>query len=303
MNFKIFSELVELKAKTASIFPFLLGLLYSFYHFQQVNLINSAVFFVAMLLFNMAVDANDNYQDYKRAMANEAEHFRLKTNVIGVHHLNMKKIFYLICLLMLTSMLLGLWLVLQTSLLLLPLGVFCFAVGYFYAAGPRPISATPFGEFFSGFTMGYMIFLINVYLNIFPEKMTWMIALQAFLPAGLLSFSIAALLLANNICDEKEDISLKRQTIVHYLGKRRSLVLFDLFYVIGAAAYLLSITLGLLPKAALLAFLVTPIIWKNILKFNQKQVKKEDFILAVKNLLIISLAQTVAVAIGVWLKF
>ena len=36
MNFKIFAELIELKAKTASIFPFLLGLAYSLYHYQSI---------------------------------------------------------------------------------------------------------------------------------------------------------------------------------------------------------------------------------------------------------------------------
>lgn len=68
MNFKIFAELIELKAKTASIFPFLLGLAYSLYHYQSVNLSALAIYFVAMFMFNCFVDIWDNYNDYHKAV-------------------------------------------------------------------------------------------------------------------------------------------------------------------------------------------------------------------------------------------
>ncbi|MFT9266925.1 1,4-dihydroxy-2-naphthoate polyprenyltransferase [Oenococcus sp.] len=302
MNLKVFLELVEIKAKTASIFPFLLGLLYSAYHFKQVNLISSLIFFIAMLLFNMAVDINDNYQDYKRAQRHHADEFRLKTNVIGVNHLSIKAVGRLMASFVTISALLGIWLVSRSGLLLLILGIFCFVVGYLYAGGAKPLSALPLGEFFSGFTMGYMIFLITLYLNLAPQKsLSWLIVWQAFLPIGLLALAIAALLLANNICDQKEDLALNRRTIVYYLGKRRALILFNLLYLLGFVSLICAVWLNLLPKMSLLTLLVIPIIWRNLKAFNAKQVKKETFILAVKNLLILSLSCTVAVALGVLL--
>lgn len=75
MSISVFLELVEVKAKTASVFPFLLGTLFAWYHYHTLHIPELLVFFVAMLLFNMAVDANDNYQDYRRSEKTEALHF------------------------------------------------------------------------------------------------------------------------------------------------------------------------------------------------------------------------------------
>ena len=139
MSISVFLELVEIKAKTASVFPFLLGTLFAWYHYHTLHIPELLVFFVAMLLFNMAVDANDNYQDYRRSEKTEALHFREKTNIIGVNHLNPSMIGWMVVAMMVTSAVLGLWMVSRTGWPLLVMGLFSFAVGYGYAGGPRPI--------------------------------------------------------------------------------------------------------------------------------------------------------------------
>ena len=70
MSLNVFLELVEIKAKTASILPMLLGVCLSVYYYHSLNLLNSVLFFIAMLLFNMAVDMMDNYNDYNHAIDN-----------------------------------------------------------------------------------------------------------------------------------------------------------------------------------------------------------------------------------------
>ncbi len=87
MNFKIFAELIELKAKTASIFPFLLGLAYSLYHYQSVNLSALSIYFVAMFMFNCFVDIWDNYNDYHKAV--DTDDYQKNTNIIGRENLSM----------------------------------------------------------------------------------------------------------------------------------------------------------------------------------------------------------------------
>ena len=67
MSLNVFLELVEIKAKTASILPMLLGVCLSVYYYHSLNLMNSVLFFIAMLLFNMAVDMMDNYNDYNQS--------------------------------------------------------------------------------------------------------------------------------------------------------------------------------------------------------------------------------------------
>lgn len=81
MKFKTFLELVEMQAKTASILPYFMGILFAWYHYEELHLINLVLFFIAMFLFNMAVDAIDNYMDYKKA--SKEHNYREEVNVIG----------------------------------------------------------------------------------------------------------------------------------------------------------------------------------------------------------------------------
>ena len=48
MSLNVFLELVEIKAKTASILPMLLGVCLSVYYYHSLNLLNSVLFFIAM---------------------------------------------------------------------------------------------------------------------------------------------------------------------------------------------------------------------------------------------------------------
>ena len=56
MSVKVFLELVEIKAKTASVLPFILGLFLAAYYYHTVQPMLALLFFIAMFLFNMAVD-------------------------------------------------------------------------------------------------------------------------------------------------------------------------------------------------------------------------------------------------------
>ncbi|GEA97968.1 1,4-dihydroxy-2-naphthoate polyprenyltransferase [Levilactobacillus brevis] len=301
MTLPIFLELVEIKAKIASVWPFLLGVIFVQANYGQLNWGITGLFFIAMLLFNMAVDINDNYQDYTKAGSQAAE-WKKNTNIIGVNGLSVKRIFGLMATMAGVAGVIGLYLVWQTGWPLLVMGIFCFLVGYLYAGGPRPLSGTPTGEFFAGFTMGYMIMLITVYLNLYQTgNFTGSLLLRVLLASGIAVMAIAALLLANNICDAQEDLDLNRTTIVYYLGVNGSLWLFASFYVIGYGSLVASVWLGDLPRWSLLALVSVPLIYRNVRGLFQKQVKKETFILAVRSLGILALTTVLAELLGLWL--
>ena len=92
MSLKVFLELVEFKAKTASVLPFLIGICYSWYQFQSIHLGFVLMFFIAMFLFNMAVDILDNYNDYHHATS--VHDYKEKTNIIGRENLSLRLVFY-----------------------------------------------------------------------------------------------------------------------------------------------------------------------------------------------------------------
>lgn len=290
MNFKIFAELIELKAKTASIFPFLLGLAYSLYHYQSVNLSALAIYFVAMFMFNCFVDIWDNYNDYHKAV--DTDDYQKNTNIIGRGNLSMGLIKSLLAFFFFGSLILGIIVALMTGWAVFWLGLLCYAVGVFYAGGPKPLSSLPLGELLSGLTMGYVIFLICLYINS-SQNFVWSFANLAttFLIALPNTLLIANLMLANNTCDLEEDEANHRYTIVHYIGKKAALILWTTALILAFVAIVVAVILGLLSPIMLLILLIAPLMIKFARPYLQKQVKKETFISSVKILMVFQLVQ------------
>lgn len=293
----MFLELVEFKAKTASVLPFFIGLVFSWYHYQSVHLGYVFIYFIAMFIFNMAVDMLDNYNDYHHAT--DLHDYREKTNIIGRENISLKLVKNLIIAMISISAFLGIGLAAIVGWPLLFMGIYCYLVGIFYSSGPKPLSSLPLGEFFSGITMGFMISLICVYINTY-SFFTWDFGTISgiFLISLPNTVWIANLMLANNICDLKEDELNQRFTLVHYLGLNHSLRLFVSLNIIAFLTILLSPFLKLAPMTVLLTFLILPIIYKQVNLFIKKQVKQETFICAVKILALGSLAQVISYALG-----
>lgn len=299
MTIPVFLELVEMKAKTASVLPFLIGLCFSYYCYGSVHLILVLLFFIAMFSFNMFVDIWDNYNDYKNAINLD---YQAKTNIIGRENLSLKLIEQLMAVFLFISAIIGILLTMIVGWPLLAMGVFCFGVGILYSYGPKPLSSLPLGEFFSGFTMGFMISLICVYLNTY-DNFKWDFATigTIFLVSLPNTLWIANLMLANNLCDKEEDESNHRYTLVHYTGLKGGLGLFALGNVMAMLAIVAQYMLGLAPMTVLLCLFLVPFIYKQTNLLWQKQVKKETFICAVRILALGSLTQVVTYFIGILL--
>jgi len=301
MSLAVFLELVEMKAKTASVLPFLIGLCYSWYHYGTIHLGYVVIYFITMFIFNMAVDILDNYNDYRHAK--QGHDYKEKTNIIGRENLSLRFVFWIMVAMIIISALIGIALAFVVGWPLLWMGLFCYLVGIFYSSGPRPLSSLPVGEIFSGITMGFMISLICVYINTF-EAFQWNFS-EIF---GIVIIAlpntmwIANLMLANNTCDKEEDEKNERYTLVHYIGKPNALRLFAGMNIVAFMAILLSFILGLAPWTVLLSFLAVPFVYRQTKLFLQEQVKSRTFRCAVKILAVGSMVQVVTYAIGIFIS-
>ena len=298
VSLDVFLELVEIKATTASILPMLLGVCMSVYYYHSFNLINSILFFIAMLLFNMAVDMMDNYNDYNHAV--DTEDYKKNTNIIGREKISPRLVLTLILIFSIIAAGIGIYLVTRVGLPLLWMGIFCFAVGILYSSGPFPMNGLPVGEFFSGFTMGFMIMLISVYINktgIFDWS--WSNLLKIWLVALPCELWISNLMLANNICDAQEDEDNHRHTIIHFIGVQQGLNSFTTKNVIAFLAIITAVMARLAPWTMLLTLLIIPFVVKQTKLLYHEQVKKRTFPCAVKILLVGSLAQVITYGVGV----
>ncbi|SFK63813.1 1,4-dihydroxy-2-naphthoate octaprenyltransferase [Marinilactibacillus piezotolerans] len=310
MAAKTFLDLVEIKTKLASLFPFLLGLLFTIYYFQVFNLTNSLIFFVAMLLFDMATTAINNLMDYQKA---KAAGYKEEVNIIGQTKLSEKLVIYLILSMLTLASLLGIVLVIRTSLLLLFIGGLCFLIGIFYTFGPVPISRMPLGEVISGLTMGFGIFFIIAFVNVdnsllldlslrLPEfnisGNLWSLLIIFFVSLPTV-FLIANIMLANNLCDLEQDISNHRYTLPYYIGRKTGVQLFNLLVYAAYLVIVISVLTGWLHPLLLLVLLTLIPIHKNLATFNQAQIKEKTFIVSIKNLVLFSGAEVILLGISV----
>lgn len=115
----------------------------------------------------------------------------------------------------------GLWLALETTLWLVPVGLVCFAAGWLYTGGPRPYGYAGLGEVFVFVFFGLVATVGSAFVQV--ERFDGL-AVGAAIPVGLLA---TALLVANNLRDIPTDAVAGKFTLAVRLGDRRT----RLFYV------------------------------------------------------------------------
>lgn len=301
MTVPVFLEFVEIKTKLASLFPFVLGTLFTLYHFGSINALNTILFFIAMVVFDMATTAINNTMDYVKA---KNLVYRDEENILGKAGISVKQAAKIIVSMIAFAALLGLILTARTDLLLLMIGAFCFAIGILYTFGPFPISRMPLGEVASGLTMGFGIFFIAVFVNVPAGTLAGSIAnlLIILLQSAPLVFSIANIMLANNICDYETDISNHRYTLTFYIGKPVAVRLYAWLYYGAFAATTLSVLFGIYPVWMLFIWAIFPIVQRNINRFKAKQDKATTFDLAIKNLILYHGLEIILLIVSLILK-
>jgi 1,4-dihydroxy-2-naphthoate octaprenyltransferase len=301
MNVKSFFKFVEIQTKLASVLPFLLGIVFSIYRYENFNIINVALMFVSLIFFDMTTTAINNYIDYKKAVKKEGYNFEAH-NAIVKYNLSTTQAKITIFTMLAIAITTGLILFLLTDWFVLFIGVVSFITGILYSYGPIPISRMPLGEIFSGFFMGFVIFFLTVYINIFNTEIISIsnegfniylfINLKEFLVLFFVSFplviTIANIMLANNTSDLEDDVVNNRFTLPYYLGKENALNLFKWMYYIAFIDIVILIILGILPLISLLILAVFIPVQKNIKKFKEKQTKKDTFVVSVQNHFLIS---------------
>jgi 1,4-dihydroxy-2-naphthoate octaprenyltransferase len=309
LTLTVFLKLVEIQTKIASLFPFLLGALFSRTYFKSFNLVNTLIFFTAMLLFDMTTTAINNLMDYRKAKDTT---YKKEVNIIGQQTISEKVVIRLIIFMLSSASILGIWLVYQTTILLLFMGGACFIIGIFYTFGPVPISRMPLGEILSGLVMGFGIFFITVYINI-ESSVLLDLVLQgttfllvgnylAIIKIAFVSlptvFLIANIMLANNICDLNQDVGNHRYTLPFYIGKKNAVLLFNLLMYGSYVIIMLAVAFKLMHPVVLLILVTLIPIKKNLYEFNQEQIKEKTFSVAIKNISIFSVAEVLLLAVS-----
>lgn len=292
MDLKKFLRLVEIETKVASLLPLINGYLYSRLYFGGLRPLSSLLFFLSLLLLDMATTALNHYSDYGRDRLKAGYGYEVH-NPLASQKLEKNQAALVIGLLFLGSLVLGLFLVLDSHPAVLVLGLISGFLAFIYSQGPLPLNHTPLGEVLSGFLMGGVIFFLAVFIQ--NPQAGWIVYNKGILSLRLdliirlllvslpLILGIAGIMLANNICDLEEDKANGRYTLVFFLGMKRALGLFKLIQLAMVGIFPLLVLLGIFPLSGLLVLLALPSIYKNTRSFIEGPSKEETFVLAVKN--------------------
>lgn len=250
-----FKALVQAQTTLLTVLPLLLGTIMAAYYYHHVNLGKTFLLIFSAICFHLAVNGHNQLSDYRRYQNSTAAQ-NSTNNIIKSFDISIPWAYSVLAILLLLFAGSGLYLAYLSGWPLLLLGSLSFLVGYCYSGGPYPMSQTPLGELVSGLAMGLNITLIGVYINIYNaptyNNWFWLTGSIVTLPAV---FTIANIMLANNICDKDEDVVIGRKTLAYYLGTKHSLTLLQANYVLSYLGLILSAVLGYLPWLVLLSLL------------------------------------------------
>jgi 1,4-dihydroxy-2-naphthoate octaprenyltransferase len=243
MTFRQFSGIVELRTKIVSMGTFALGLLYAAWRHGAISPLKAALVGAAALAVDMGTTGFNSYFDWYRNV-DDPRYNREDAKVIIHEGVSPGAALAVSAACYAVAMILGLVLAFVSGPAIVALGAASLFVGFFYSAGPRPISSTPLGELFAGGFLGPVFFVVTVFAVSGRLEAR---DLLAALPQGLV---IAAILSVNNACDLEGDRAAGRRTIAVLLGPRCAAwpIYAELIGAVGAWVWL-SVA-GVLPSAA-----------------------------------------------------
>lgn len=314
MTIRNFLKLVEIQTKLASMIPFLTGTIFAIYRYNSFKGTNFLLMLISLFTFDMTTTSVNNYMDYRNAKKKEGYGYEIHNSIVK-NNLSERSVKTVIFTLLAIAVISGIALVMNTSLLVLIIGVPSFCIGILYTWGPVPINRTPFGEIFSGLFMGFVIVFLSVYIQLDINSFLKLSfdgiyqvlrfdifeIITVFIVSLPCTLSISNIMLANNICDMEDDKENERHTLPQYIGREHSLRLFSLLYFLAYVSIVASVILRTVPLYSLLSVLTFIPLVNNLRLFYFKQTKKDTFSLSINNFMLICVSYLVTIAAGLYI--
>lgn len=284
LTLKILNELVEFRTSVGIITSVISGTVYAFYLHKTFNSLLFLAMLTASILLDGAATVFNHFFDFKNAKNKEGYLYNVH-NPIVAYKLSPVTAFIIGIFLVMTAGLLGIYIILSTHWILLPVGGFSILISYFYSGGKYPISHTPFGEIVSGFFEGTIVFSIAY----FVQSSSY--SLHVLLVSVPIALGIANIMLANNTCDTEEDKQNGRNTLPIVIGQDNAIKVLYISHILMYILNTIYFLLGYLPVGILITYLLLPIIIKNLRFFDKNRTKEKGFVYILKNSIIFNLME------------
>ena len=176
----------------------------------------ACVLLVICILMQSSVNTFNDYYDYVKGTDSKDDDVDPSDAVLLYNNVNPRSALALAIGLLVAAFVLGGYVIWQTDVVPLIIGIIGAVFVVLYSAGKTPISYLPLGEAVSGIGMGGLIPLACYYVlagTLTPLALLW--AIPEILGVGLIMFT-------NNTCDVEKDIEANRHTLSVLLGRNKA---------------------------------------------------------------------------------
>jgi 1,4-dihydroxy-2-naphthoate octaprenyltransferase len=271
----------------ASLVPVLVGAAAAGVRFVQWG--PCVVMLAVAVLLQMATNMTNEYADYRRGV--DAADSKGIAGYLVRGHVPPAVVLRWALTTYAVAFVLGLALVWLRGPLLLVLGLASIGAGFLYNAGPRPVSATPWGEALVFVVMGPLEVLVS---EVAAAGRWTPVALWASVSVG---FLVAAILMANNLRDLEGDRTRGRRTLAIRLGAERARRTLWGLTAAGLVWPPVAAALGLLPPWSALTLLALPVAWTTVADLARPEGLRRAVPLAGR----LHLLGGLLLAVGLWL--
>lgn len=206
---KTLLKLMDIKTLVAGIIPVVLGSVYSFYRFGEINIWDMLILSLAIILLQSCANMINDLFDHKRGADGQD---KSDEKALASGEISRKGVINIVRIFLSLDLCVGIYYGVTRHPLVMVVGLIGALIMYFYSAGDRPISHTPFGEFVAGMTMGFGIMTTVIYIQ------SGIVDLETVIVALPTSIYIGTILLTNNISDHHEDRQAGRHTLPIHIG-------------------------------------------------------------------------------------
>ena len=179
----------------------------------SVSVSMTCVLLIICILMQSSVNTFNDYYDYVKGTDSKDDDVDPTDAVLLYNNVNPRSALALAVGLLVAAFALGGYVIWQTDIIPLIIGIVGAVFVVLYSAGKTPISYLPLGEAVSGIVMGGLIPLACYYVlagTLTPLALLW--ALPEILGVGLIMFT-------NNTCDVEKDIEANRHTLSVLLSR------------------------------------------------------------------------------------
>ena len=231
---------------TATFSPVILGTVIAMSE-SKINGLLFIAMMAACLALQIATNLFNEYYDFKRGL-DTADSTGIGGGIVR-HSLQPKNVLATAFLLYVLAAFIGVYICMNSSWWLAAIGLLGMAIGYLYTGGPFPIAYTPFGELFSGLSMGIGFVLIAFFIQ------TQTITLQSLLISIPIGILVGAINLSNNIRDIEEDSKGGRKTLAILLGDQKGIIVLSIAFAVSYVWIVFLVASGYISPWAFIVFL------------------------------------------------